>query len=320
MKTYLVTGGAGFIGSTLTERLLKEKNKVIVIDNFCDYYDPKLKEENISKIEGNKNFKLYKADIRDRKILKKIFDDNNIDCVIHLAAMAGVRNSIENPILYQEVNCIGTLNILEEMKKHSIKQLVFASSSSVYGNNKEMPLKEDMIVDFPISPYASTKKECEVMIHVYHKSYDMNTILLRFFTVYGPKQRPDLAINKFTKLILEDKEITMYGEGDTFRDYTYVDDIIDGIIKSIDYINKNNNVYEIINLGSSNPIKLNEMVEIIGKTLNKNPKIKKIEMQQGDVDGTFADISKAKELLGYEPKIKFEDGIKKFIDWYKNNK
>ncbi|MBP3841867.1 MAG: GDP-mannose 4,6-dehydratase [Bacilli bacterium] len=314
MKTYLVTGGAGFIGSTLCKRLLKENNKVVVIDNFCDYYDPKLKEENIKEIESNKNFKLYKEDIRNREILKKIFDENNIDCVIHLAAMAGVRNSIENPILYQEVNSIGTQNILEEMKNHNIKQLVFASSSSVYGNCTEMPLKETMSVDFAISPYAATKKAGEVMIHVYHKLYNMNAILLRFFTVYGPKQRPDLAINKFTKLILEDKEITMYGDGNTFRDYTYIDDIVDGIMKSIDYVQKNNEVYEIINLGSSNPIKLKEMIEIIGKELKKRPKIKQIEMQQGDVDGTYADISKAKEILGYEPKTKFEDGIRKFIE------
>ena len=314
MKTYLVTGGAGFIGSTLCKRLLKGNNKVIVIDNFCDYYDPKLKEENIKEIESNKNFKLYKEDIRNREILKKIFDENNIDCVIHLAAMAGVRSSIENPILYQEVNTIGTQNILEGMKNHNVKQLVFASSSSVYGNCTEMPLKETMSVDFAISPYAATKKAGEVMIHVYHKLYNMNAILLRFFTVYGPKQRPDLAINKFTKLILEDKEITMYGDGNTFRDYTYIDDIVDGIMKSIDYVQKNNEVYEIINLGSSNPIKLKEMIEIIGKELKKRPKIKQIEMQQGDVDGTYADISKAKEILGYEPKTKFEDGIRKFIE------
>lgn len=314
MKTYLVTGGAGFIGSTLCKRLLKENNKVVVIDNFCDYYDPKLKEENIKEIESNKKFKLYKEDIRDRDALKKIFDENNIDCVIHLAAMAGVRNSIENPILYQEVNTIGTQNILEGMKNHNVKQLVFASSSSVYGNCTEMPLKETMSVDFAISPYAATKKSGEVMIHVYHKLYNMNAILLRFFTAYGPKQRPDLAINKFTKLILEDKEITMYGDGNTFRDYTYIDDIIDGIIKSINYIENNKDVYEIINLGSSNPIKLKEMIEIIGKELKKRPKIKQIEMQQGDVDGTYADISKAKEILGYEPKTKFEDGIRKFIE------
>ena len=314
MNTYLVTGGAGFIGSTLCKRLLKGNNKVIVIDNFCDYYNPKLKEENIKEIVSNKKFKLYKEDIRDRDALKKIFDENNIDCVIHLAAMAGVRNSIENPILYQEVNTIGTQNILEGMKNHNVKQLVFASSSSVYGNCTEMPLKETMSVDFAISPYAATKKSGEVMIHVYHKLYNMNAILLRFFTVYGPKQRPDLAINKFTKLILEDKEITMYGDGNTFRDYTYIDDIVDGIMKSIDYVQKNNEVYEIINLGSSNPIKLKEMIEIIGKELKKRPKIKQIEMQQGDVDGTYADISKAKEILGYEPKTKFEDGIRKFIE------
>lgn len=317
MKTYLVTGGAGFIGSTLVERLLKENNKVVIIDNFCDYYDPKLKEKNISSFINDKNIKLYRIDIRNIEEIRKVFEENRIDCVIHLAAMAGVRSSIETPILYQEVNCLGTQNILEEMKNHNIKQLIFASSSSVYGNCKKVPFKENMIVDFPISPYAATKKSGEMMIHVYHKLYDINAIALRFFTVYGPKQRPDLAINKFTQLIEQDKEITMYGDGNTFRDYTYIDDIVAGIMKSINYIEKNNNVYEIINLGSSNPIKLKEMIEIIGKELNKKPKIKQIEMQPGDVEKTFADITKAKELLGYEPKTRFEEGIKKFIEYLK---
>lgn len=317
MKTYLVTGGAGFIGSTLVERLLKENNKVVIIDNFCDYYDRKIKEKNISSFINNKNIKLYRSDIRDIEDVKKVFKENSIDCVIHLAAMAGVRNSIETPILYQEVNCLGTQNILEEMKNNNIKQLIFASSSSVYGNCKKVPFKENMIEDFPISPYAATKKSGEMMIHVYHKLYDINAIALRFFTVYGPKQRPDLAINKFTQLIEEDKEITMYGDGNTFRDYTYIDDIVAGIMKSINYVEKNNNVYEIINLGSSNPIKLKEMIEIIGKELNKKPKIKQIEMQPGDADKTFADITKAKELLGYEPKTRFEEGIKKFIEYLK---
>ena len=317
MKTYLVTGGAGFIGSTLVERLLKENNKVVIIDNFCDYYDRKIKEKNISSFINNKNIKLYRSDIRDIENVKKVFKENSIDCVIHLAAMAGVRSSIETPILYQEVNCLGTQNILEEMKNNNIKQLIFASSSSVYGNCKKVPFKENMIADFPISPYAATKKAGEMMIHVYHKLYDINAIALRFFTVYGPKQRPDLAINKFTQLIEEDKEITMYGDGNTFRDYTYIDDIVAGIMKSINYVEKNNNVYEIINLGSSNPIKLKEMIEIIGKELNKKPKIKQIEMQPGDADKTFADITKAKELLGYEPKTRFEEGIKKFIEYLK---
>ena len=232
MKTYLVTGGAGFIGSTLAERLINEGNKVVVIDNFCDYYDPFLKERNIKNVILNSNYKLYKADIRDREAIKKVMDENEIDVIVHLAAMAGVRPSIENPILYQEVNGMGTQNVLEEAHLHNIKSLVMASSSSVYGNTKETPFKEDMIVDFAISPYAATKKANEVMAHVYHHLYDMNIIMLRFFTVYGPKQRPDLAINKFTRLMLEGKEIPMFGDGTTSRDYTYIDDIVDGIIKS----------------------------------------------------------------------------------------
>lgn len=318
MKTYFVTGGAGFIGSTLVEKLLNDGNKVIIIDNFCDYYNPCIKENNIKDFLGNKKFILYRDDIRNRDIIKKIFDNNEIDCVIHLAAMAGVRNSIENPILYQEVNCLGTQNIFEEMKIHNIKKLIIASSSSVYGNCKEIPFREDMIVDCCISPYAATKKSNEVMAHVYHKLCDMNVIALRFFTVYGPKQRPDLAINKFTELIINDKTIPMYGDGSTFRDYTYIDDIIDGIIKSINYVEKNNNVYEIINLGSSNPIKLCDMIDVIGKKLNKKPIIERMDMQPGDVDVTYADISKAKRLIGYEPNIIFEDGVEKFIEWYLN--
>ena len=229
MKTYFITGGAGFIGSTLTERLLKEGNKVVTIDNFCDYYDPKIKEKNIKDFINNDNYKLYRGDIRNREDVKKVFDENHIDVVMHLAAMAGVRPSIENPLLYQEVNGIGTQNILEEAKLHNVKSLVMASSSSVYGNCKEVPFREDMIVDYAISPYAATKKANEVMAHVYHKLNDMNIIMLRFFTVYGPKQRPDLAINKFTRLMFDGKSIPMYGDGSTSRDYTYVDDIVDGI-------------------------------------------------------------------------------------------
>ena len=243
MKIYFITGGAGFIASTLTERLLKEGNKVVTIDNFCDYYDPKLKEKNITEFIKNNNYKLYRGDIRNREDIKKILDENNIDIIVHLAAMAGVRPSIENPLLYQEVNGIGTQNILEEAKLHNIKNLVMASSSSVYGNCKEVPFREDMIVDFAISPYAATKKANEVMAHVYHKLNNMNIIMLRFFTVYGPKQRPDLAINKFTRLFLEGKEIPMYGNGSTSRDYTYVDDIVDGIYKSCDYTFNNNKMY-----------------------------------------------------------------------------
>ena len=210
MNTYLVTGGAGFIGSNLVEKLLKNNNKVIVIDNFCDFYDPKIKENNIKDFINNTNFKLYKNDIRDKSVFNKIFEENKIDGVVHLAAMAGVRASIENPCVYQEVNCIGTQNLLEEMKLHNVKNLVMASSSSVYGNCKEIPFKENMRVDYAISPYAATKKANEVMTHVYHKLFDFNVLMLRFFTVYGPKQRPDLAISKFTKLMMDGNEIPVY--------------------------------------------------------------------------------------------------------------
>ena len=320
MKTYFVTGGAGFIGSNLVEKLLTLHLKVVVIDNFCDFYDPKIKEDNIKEYLLNPNFKLYKGDIRDYDLLNTIFSENKIDLIIHLAAMAGVRPSIENPILYQEVNGIGTQNVLEIAKRYNIKNLVMASSSSVYGNSKEVPFKEDMVVDYAISPYAATKKSNEVMAHVYHKLYQMNIVMLRFFTVFGPRQRPDLAINKFVRLMLEGKEIPMYGDGTTSRDYTYVDDVVDGIIKSISYIETHNEVYEIMNIGNSNPISLNEMIETIGKVLKVNFKIKKLPMQLGDVNRTYADISKAKKLIGYEPKINFEEGIIRFVKWYEEKK
>ena len=319
MKTYLVTGGAGFIGSTLVDRLLKENNKVVVIDNFCDFYSPKIKEKNIENNVINLNYNLYRIDIRNRNDLSKVFEDNKIDGLFHLAAMAGVRPSIENPILYQEVNGIGTQNILEEAKKHGIKNIVMASSSSVYGNCKEVPFKEDFIVDYAISPYAATKKSNEVMAHVYHHLFDMNIIMLRFFTVFGPRQRPDLAINKFTRLMLEGKEIPMFGDGSTSRDYTYVDDIVDGIIKSMDYVENNDNVYEIINLGNSSPISLKEMISIIGDVVDVVPVINELPMQPGDVEKTYADITKAKKLLRYNPQTSFRDGIEKFVEWYKEN-
>lgn len=319
MKTYLVTGGAGFIGSTLVDRLLKENNKVVVIDNFCDFYNPKIKEKNIENNVSNLNYNLYRIDIRNRNDLSKIFEENKIDGLFHLAAMAGVRPSIEDPILYQEVNGIGTQNILEEAKKHDIKNIVMASSSSVYGNCKEVPFKEDFIVDYAISPYAATKKSNEVMAHVYHHLFDMNIIMLRFFTVFGPRQRPDLAINKFTRLMLEGKEIPMFGDGSTSRDYTYVDDIVDGIIKSMDYVENNDNVYEIINLGNSSPISLKEMISIIGDVVGVVPVINELPMQPGDVEKTYADITKAKKLLRYNPQTSFRDGIKKFVEWYKEN-
>ena len=315
--TYLITGGAGFIGSSLADDLLEKNNRVVVIDNFCDFYDPQIKENNIKNALKKENYKLYRGDIRDKELLNKIFSENNIDIVVHLAAMAGVRPSIEKPVLYQEVNCLGTQNILECMKEKRIMNLVMASSSSVYGNSKTVPFKETDIVDFAISPYAATKKANEVMTHVYHKLYNMNVIMLRFFTVYGPRQRPDLAINKFTRLMLEGKKIPMFGDGSTSRDYTYIGDIVDGIEKSVNYCLNNSNVYEILNLGNSSPVSLKEMINIIGKCLNVVPDIEELPMQPGDVDRTFACIDKAKDMIGYNPQTPFEEGIKKFVKWYR---
>ena len=320
MKTYLITGGAGFIGSSLTERLLNEGNRVIAIDNFCDFYNPTIKENNVKEFLNNSNYTLYRVDIRSKEEIAKIFSENSIDVVVHLAAMAGVRPSIENPVLYQEVNCMGTQNILEAMKENNMLNLVMASSSSVYGNCKQVPFNENMVVDFAISPYAATKKANEVMTHVYHKLFNMNVIMLRFFTVYGPKQRPDLAINKFTRLMLEGSEIPMFGDGTTSRDYTYITDIVDGIVRSCDYVENNETVYEVLNLGNSSPVSLKEMIDIIGKVVGITPNIKQLPMQPGDVERTYADVSKAKALIGYEPKVSFEQGITSFVEWYKQNR
>jgi len=316
MENILVTGGAGFIGSTLCETLLKSGNKVIVIDNFNDYYDPNIKRENIKKIT-KENFLLYEKDIRDKKALEEIFK-NPIDLVIHLAAMAGVRYSIENPELYYEVNVNGTLNLLEQCRKNNIKRFIFASSSSVYGNNKQVTFSEEDNVDYPISPYAATKKSGELLCFTYHHLYNINVACLRFFTVYGPKQRPDLAIHKFVRLILEDKQIPVYGEGATKRDYTYVDDIIDGIVKTIDWIEDSESKYEVFNLGGDHTVSLNEMVSEIEKKLGKKAIINRIAMQQGDVDKTSANISKARDLLKYNPSVSFEEGIGHFINWVKS--
>lgn len=343
MKVYLITGGAGFIGSHLVEKLLLEGNRVINIDNFNDYYDLSIKMKNVlestssnyelrikngelskakklaelKKTVDSENYILEVVDLRDFEGLERIFFENKIDTVIHLAARAGVRPSIEDPILYQEVNGRGTHNILECCRKYGVKNIVAASSSSVYGNNKVVPFKETDVVDYAISPYAATKKSNEVMGHVYHSLYKINMAFLRFFTVYGPRQRPDLAINKFTRLILEGEKIPVYGDGSTSRDYTYISDIVDGIIKSIAYVENNESVYEIFNIGSNSPVSLTEMIETIEKVLGKKAIIDRLPMQPGDVDRTYADVTKLKEMTGYNPSLTFEEGIEKFIEWYK---
>ena len=310
----LVTGGAGFIGSHLCERLLQEHHEVLCLDNMCDYYSPKIKKENIKEISAHPNFTFHKIDITDFKTLENLFMKKSFDLVIHLAAMAGVRSSIENPQLYTNVNINGTLNLLELCRLYCVRKFIFASSSSVYGNNEKVPFSEEDNVDFPISPYAATKKAGELICHTYYKLFDISVVCLRFFTVYGPRQRPDLAIHKFTDLILADKEITVFGKGDTGRDYTYIDDILDGITKSIDYVFFGKR-YQIFNLGESEVVSLNQMIETLEKVIGKKAKRKYIPMQPGDVNRTYADISKSRNLLNYKPETDFESGIRKFIEW-----
>jgi len=311
----LVTGGAGFIGSHLVGRLLKEGYEVICLDNFNDYYDPQIKRNNIKPFLREERFDLVEADIRDKDNLKKIFEKYKFQKVIHLAAQAGVRLSLKQPNLYVDVNVNGTLNLLELSKEYKIKNFVFGSSSSVYGATKEIPFSEEGKLK-PISPYGVSKRTGELLCYTYNHLYNLPVTILRFFTVYGPKQRPDMAIHKFTKLIDEGKEIYLYGNGETSRDYTYISDIVEGIMSALN----NDFNYEIFNLGNSNSTNLSHLISLIEKNLGKSAKIKYLPEQPGDPSITFADISKSKRILNYEPKVKIEEGIKRFIEWYRNEK
>lgn len=309
MKRVLITGAAGFIGSNLTSKLLSEGYQVSGIDNFDDFYDPALKLNNIADFIDNPHFKLYKGDIRDKEFIKSIFRETTPDYVVHLAARAGVRPSIEKPELYYDVNVNGTLCILEVMKENNIRNLIFASSSSVYGNNQKVPFSETDNVDNPISPYAASKKAGELLCYTYHHLYDFNVFCLRFFTVYGYNQRPEMAIQQFGRLIEEEKSIRMYGDGSSRRDYTYIEDIVSGIIASINKVSG----FEIINLGNNDTIKLIDLINLIGKTIGKDPLIEQHPMQPGDVNITYADITKAQKLLNYQPKHSIEEGLKKMF-------
>lgn len=312
-RQILVTGGAGFIGNHLIEKLLKENVKIICLDNFSDYYDPKIKKANIKKFLNNNNFELVTADIRNKKELEQIFKKFKFDKVVHLAAQPGVRLSLEKPSLYFDVNINGTLNILDICRNYNVQSLIYASSSSVYGNTPKIPFTEDSQLN-PISPYGVSKQASELLCHSYNQLYHLPITILRFFTVYGPRQRPDMAIYKFTKLIDGNKQINLYGKGQTKRDYTYVSDIVNGIYSTL---NKEFN-FQIFNLGNSQPISLSYLISLIEKNLNKKAKIKYFPEQMGDPAITFADISKAKKLLDYHPKVKIEEGIKRFVDWFKN--
>lgn len=312
MQNILITGGAGFIGSHLTEILLHQGHQVIGLDNFNDYYDPQIKWRNIDPLRSHERYSLIEGDILDLKLLRQVFEKHQIGVVVHLAARAGVRPSLREPLLYQRVNVQGTTNLLEVAKDFSVEKFIFGSSSSVYGENKKVPFDENDFVDHPISPYAATKKAGELICYTYHHLYKLPITCLRFFTVYGPRQRPDMAIHKFTKWIYHDEEITMFGDGHSRRDYTYITDIIDGICKSIEHCN----AYHIYNLGESQTIELRKLIELISKCLGKEPSIKKLPVQPGDVPITYAAIDKARSEIGYAPQVGIEEGVEKFVRWF----
>ena len=310
----LVTGAAGFIGSHLCERLLAEDWKVVGIDNFDDFYDPKIKRRNIEACLKDKKFELVEADIRDSAAMDETIGDGT-DIVVHLAARAGVRPSIAQPLLYADVNINGTLVLLEAVKKHKVNKFIFGSSSSVYGNNEKVPFSEDDNVDFPISPYAATKKTCELICHTYHHLYEISITCLRFFTVYGPRQRPDLAIHKFARLIEQDKAIPVYGDGTIMRDFTYIDDIIEGIVAAMAKCED----YNIYNLGESRPITVNDLIVEIEKALGKKAVKEYLPPQPGDAEQTYADVAKAVRELGYKPATPIEEGLARFVQWLRQN-
>lgn len=313
---YLITGGAGFIGSHLCEQLLDQGHTIEIIDNFDPFYDKKIKENNIKLIIKNTSVKLHEIDITDSEGIVLACGSSHFDAIIHLAAKAGVRPSIVNPIEYQNVNVGGTQNMLEFARAKGIKQFIYGSSSSVYGINPNTPWKEADNVLLPISPYASSKVSGELLGHVYSQLFGIRFIGLRFFTVYGPRQRPDLAIHKFSRKIIHEEAIPVYGDGTSSRDYTYVDDIVDGIISAINY---QSSPYEIINLGNGNPLNLHTLIYEIETAIGKKAKIDRQDMKAGDVMTTYADIQKAQNLLNYKPKTNITSGLNKFIDWYQTN-
>ncbi len=307
----LVTGGAGFIGSHLCKYLLKSGHKVVCVDNFNNFYDPLIKEKNISDLMERKDFRLFRADIRDKAGMEDIFREARPELVIHLAAMAGVRPSIADPFLYYDVNVKGTLTLLETMRHSGVARMIFASSSSVYGNNSKIPFSESDPVDNPISPYAASKRACELLCSTYHSLYQFEIFCLRFFTVYGPGQRPDLAIHSFTSKIIDNRPVQVFGDGNTFRDYTYIDDALKGISNSISHL-KGFNIYTI---GESRRVSLTEVIETIEDVLGKKAIKEFLPLQAGDVNATYADISKARKELDYLPSYDFRKGIEEFIRW-----
>ncbi len=314
---FLITGGAGFIGSHLSERLLQQGHSVWAFDDLNNFYDPQFKRNNLRDLQAlAKPFEFCHGDITDRAALDDLFSSVRFDQVIHLAARAGVRPSLIDPALYQRVNVEGTVNVLEAARTHGVKKVTIASSSSVYGLNSRSPFSEADVVSTPVSPYAASKLACESLGHVWHHLYGMDIAMLRFFTVYGPRQRPDLAIYKFAKLILAGKPIPVFGDGSAARDYTFVTDTVDGILACT----QRELGFEVFNLGESQVVTLSRMIELLEAALGKKAIIDRQPLQPGDVHLTYANIDKARKMLGYDPQVKIESGIERFAAWITSGK
>lgn len=311
----LITGGAGFIGSHLTRRLMDRGDRITVLDDFNDFYDPERKRNNVAPFLkcGGEAYRLVEGDIRDAGLVDRLFAEGSFDAVVHLAARAGVRPSLRQPILYEDVNCIGTLRLLEAARHHGPQVFLFGSSSSVYGINQKVPFSEIDEVDQPISPYATTKRAGELLCYNYHHLYGLRTACLRFFTVYGPAQRPEMAIHKFTDLLARGEAVPMFGDGTSRRDYTYIDDIIDGVVAALDLAPE----FEILNLGGAETTALKDLIGWIAEELAVEPRIEYLPAQPGDVPITYADVRKAGRLLGYSPKVPIREGLRRFVAWYR---
>jgi len=327
LQPVVITGGAGFIGSHLAETLLRQGRSVIVLDNLNDFYDPALKISNLSCIRKTAEMtdgrlKVMAGDIcRTGDVLAAIRAalPDGLPVMVHLAAMAGVRPSIQDPLLYEKVNISGTLCVLEACRRGGVKQLAFGSSSSVYGNNEKVPFGENDAVDNPISPYAATKKACELLCHTYFHLFGISMACLRFFTVYGPRQRPDLAIHKFARLMAAGKPLPFFGDGSTRRDYTFISDTLQGILGALNWLERSPQpIFDIFNLGESRTVTLAQLVELLGKELGIPARLEKLPMQPGDVECTYADIEKARRMLGYDPQVPIEEGIVRFVEWFRN--
>jgi UDP-glucuronate 4-epimerase len=311
MKRILVTGAAGFIGSTLVDRLLGRGDAVTGLDDFDPFYDPAIKRRNLAQASASPRFRLFEVDLRDRAAMLAALAAEKPDVVVHLAAQAGVRPSILKPQLYVDVNVTGTLNLLDAMTAAGCRRLVYGSTSSVYGAGSKPPFTEQDVADRPISPYAATKRAAELLCHTWHALHGLRVTVLRFFTVYGPRQRPEMAIHKFARLMLAGQPVPRFGDGSSLRDYTYVDDILDGVLKAVD----RDDGFDVFNLGESQMNSLDQLVALLAKELGVTPRIEKLPDQAGDVPATCADITKSRRVLGYDPRVALPEGIRRFVQW-----